>query len=91
LEFFQKAIKELTAGLPSPSLQASLGKGIANPTALLQSPILILRHIEERVAADKIESAMFQIFEEGSIRTRDVGGTASTNEFADAIISKLGN
>ena len=65
------------------------GQGIANPTALLQSAILMLRHIEEREAADKIENAMLQIFEEGKVRTRDIGGTANTDEFADAIIGKL--
>ena len=61
------------------------GKGIANPTALLQSAILMLRHIEERTAAEKIENAMFKVFAEGKFRTPDVGGTASTDEFADAI------
>jgi isocitrate dehydrogenase (NAD+) len=66
------------------------GKGIANPTALLQSAILMLRHIDERVAADKVESALLGVFSEGRVRTRDVGGTASTDEFADAIIAKLG-
>jgi len=65
------------------------GKGIANPTALLQSAILMLNHIEERAAATKIESAMLKVFEEGTVRTRDIGGTASTDEFADAIISKV--
>ena len=65
------------------------GKGIANPTALLQSAILMLRHIEERAAADKIETAMLNVFEEGKVRTRDVGGSASTDEFADAIIAKM--
>ncbi|HEV8589285.1 MAG TPA: isocitrate/isopropylmalate family dehydrogenase, partial [Pyrinomonadaceae bacterium] len=65
------------------------GKGIANPTALLQSAILMLHHIEERGAADKIERAMLRVFEEGKVRTRDVGGTATTNEFADAIISRI--
>ncbi len=65
------------------------GKGIANPTALLQSAILMLRHIEERAAADKIERAMLTVFEEGKVRTRDIGGSASTNEFADAIIAKM--
>jgi len=65
------------------------GKGIANPTALLQSAILMLRHIEERDAAQKIETAMLTVFEEGKVRTRDIGGTASTDEFADAIISKI--
>jgi isocitrate dehydrogenase (NAD+) len=66
------------------------GKGIANPTALLQSAILMLNHIEERAAAKKIEDAMLTVFSEGQIRTRDIGGTASTNEFADAIIGKIG-
>jgi isocitrate dehydrogenase (NAD+) len=65
------------------------GKGIANPTALLQSAILMLRHIEERTAADKTENAMLAVFEEGKIRTRDIGGTATTDEFAYAIIGKM--
>src|SRR5438128_2032635 len=63
------------------------GKGIANPTALLQSAILMLRHIDERAAADKIETAMLKVFTEGTVRTRDIGGTATTDEFADAIIA----
>ena len=66
------------------------GKGIANPTALLQSAILMLRHINERAAADKIETAMFTVFEEGQVRTHDIGGTSSTDEFADAIIGRIG-
>jgi isocitrate dehydrogenase (NAD+) len=65
------------------------GKGIANPTALLQSAILMLSHIEEREAAEKIETALFEVFSEGNVRTRDIGGTATTDEFADVIISKL--
>jgi len=65
------------------------GKGIANPTALLQSAILMLRHLGERQAADRIEAAMLKVFQEGTVRTRDIGGTATTAEFADAIISKL--
>ena len=66
------------------------GQGIANPTALLQSSILMLRHIGERDAADKIEHALMTVFEEGKVRTRDIGGTAKTAEFADAIISRMG-
>jgi isocitrate dehydrogenase (NAD+) len=65
------------------------GQGIANPTALLQSGILMLRHINERAAAEKIEKAMLTVFMEGKVRTRDIGGTAKTAEFADAIIQKL--
>ena len=65
------------------------GQGIANPTALLQSGILMLRHIGEREAANKVENAMLGVFEEGKVRTRDIGGTANTAEFADAIIAKI--
>lgn len=65
------------------------GQGIANPTALLQSGILMLRHIGEREAADRVETAMLSVFEEGKVRTRDIGGTAKTAEFADAIIQKM--
>src|ERR1043166_383529 len=65
------------------------GHGIANPTALLQSGILMLRHLGEREAADKTENALMQVFEEGTVRTRDIGGTARTAEFADAIIQKM--
>lgn len=65
------------------------GRGIANPTALLQSAILMLRHIEERTAADRIEGAMLTVFEEGKVRTRDIGGSANTDEFADAIIAEM--
>ncbi len=65
------------------------GQGIANPTALLQSGILMLRHINERAAAEKIEKAMLAVFAEGKVRTRDIGGTAKTAEFADAIIQKM--
>jgi len=65
------------------------GQGIANPTALLQSGILMLRHINERAAAEKIEKAMLAVFAEGKVRTRDIGGTAKTAEFADASIQKM--
>src|SRR5262245_51856125 len=65
------------------------GQGIANPTALLQSAILMLNHIEERAAASRIETAMLKVFAEGRVRTRDIGGTSSTGEFADAIIQEI--
>ena len=65
------------------------GQGIANPTALLQSGILMLRYIGEREAADRAENAMLKVFAEGKVRTRDIGGTAKTAEFADAIIHAM--
>jgi len=63
------------------------GQGIANPTALLQSGLLMLRHLGERDAAQKIEGAMLKVFTEGNVRTRDIGGQAGTMEFAEAIIA----
>ncbi len=65
------------------------GQGIANPTALLQSGIMMLRHLGEREAAGRIENAMFTVFRAGNVRTRDIGGTAKTSEFARAIIESF--
>ncbi len=65
------------------------GQGIANPTALLQSGILMLRYLGERDAADKVETAMLKVFVDGKFRTRDIGGASSTYEFADAIINTM--
>jgi isocitrate dehydrogenase (NAD+) len=65
------------------------GQGIANPTALLQSSILMLKYLNEREPAERIETAMLKVFEEGKVRTRDIGGTARTSEFADAIIQAM--
>ena len=65
------------------------GQGIANPTALLQSGILMLRYLGQRAPADKIETAMLKVYAEGAVRTRDIGGTAKTSEFADAIIAAM--
>jgi len=65
------------------------GKGLANPTALLMSSILMLDHIGERSAADRIEAALKRVYVEGKHTTRDVGGKAGTQEFADAVIAEL--
>src|SRR3712207_1996214 len=65
------------------------GQGVANPTALLQSAILMLRYIGEREPAQRVEGAMLKVFREGKVRTRDIGGTAHTTEFTDAIIAAL--
>ncbi len=65
------------------------GQGIANPTAILMSAILMLRHLGEMDAADRTEKAMLDVFAEGKFLTRDLGGTAKTNEFAAAIVEKL--
>jgi isocitrate dehydrogenase (NAD+) len=65
------------------------GQGIANPTALLQSGILMLRYLGERDAAEKVEKAMLKVFADGKVRTRDIGGEAHTAEFAKAIIAEF--
>jgi len=61
------------------------GQDIANPTALLLSAVLMLRHIGENAAASRIMSALGRVLLEGSTRTRDLGGRASTTAFSDAI------
>lgn len=61
------------------------GKNFANPTALLLSAVLMLRHIGEGAAADRIMTALHHVFESGTSLTRDLGGKASTFEFADAV------
>jgi isocitrate dehydrogenase (NAD+) len=65
------------------------GQNVANPTALLQSGVLMLRHLGEREAADRVERAMLKVYREGKVRTRDVGGTARTNEFARAVVEAM--
>ena len=65
------------------------GRGIANPMALLHSAVLMLRHVNEGAIADRIMTALAAVLGEGKIRTRDLGGTASTMEFAEAICARL--
>jgi isocitrate dehydrogenase (NAD+) len=65
------------------------GKDLANPTAVMQSAVLMLRHVGENAAADRMHSALEQVFSEGKKTTRDIGGKAGTSEFADAVIAAL--
>jgi isocitrate dehydrogenase (NAD+) len=65
------------------------GKGLANPMALLLSGVLMLRHIDEGAIADRVMTALGDVLSEGTVRTRDLGGTSSTIEFTDAICRKL--
>jgi isocitrate dehydrogenase (NAD+) len=64
-------------------------KGIANPTALLLSAIMMLDHLGEANAARRIENALHAVYREGKSLTRDVGGTATTAQFTDAVIHAL--
>jgi isocitrate dehydrogenase (NAD+) len=65
------------------------GKGYANPTALIQSAVMMLRHIGEQSVAQRIETALTEVYREGNVRTRDLAGTASTDDFASALSAKL--
>jgi isocitrate dehydrogenase (NAD+) len=60
-------------------------KNLANPTALLLSGLMMLQHIGERPAAERIRTALTAVLAAGVVRTHDLGGTASTTEFTDAI------
>jgi len=65
------------------------GKGFANPTALLMSSALMLDHLGERTTAERIQNALETVYREAKHTTRDVGGKAGTEEFADAVIAAL--
>ena len=65
------------------------GRGIANPTGLMQSAVLLLKHLGERTAAARLQAAIYRSYAEGRYLTPDVGGSASTSEFADAVVRNL--
>src|SRR2546425_1194875 len=65
------------------------GKNLANPTALLLSSLLMLRHINESAMADRGMKALGHVLADGKGRTRDLGGRASTIQFTDAIFRRL--
>jgi isocitrate dehydrogenase (NAD+) len=65
------------------------GQDVANPTALLLSALMLLRHIGEHAAADLIFGALSQVFVTGTALTRDLGGTASTTVFTDAVVAEI--
>ena len=65
------------------------GRGIANPTALLLSAVLMLKHLDERERATKVQTALEKVLAEGKVLTRDLGGQATTLQFTDAIIRAL--
>jgi isocitrate dehydrogenase (NAD+) len=65
------------------------GKDVANPTALLQSAILMLRYLDETAAADKAQKALETVYAAGKTLTRDVGGTAGTTQFTEAVLAAM--
>ena len=65
------------------------GLNKANPTALMLSGVLLLRHIGEQAAAERVEDAIRSVIAEGQTVTYDLGGSAGTSDFADAIVARL--
>ena len=61
------------------------GKGLANPTALVQSAVMMLHHLGETEAANKIEKSIIEVYRRGDMKTADLGGSASTTEFTEAL------
>jgi isocitrate dehydrogenase (NAD+) len=62
------------------------GKGLANPTALLMSAVMMLRHLDLMEQATRIEDAVRKVYTEGKVRTGDLGGKAGTKDFTQAVI-----
>ena len=65
------------------------GMGVANPTAMLQSAVLMLRYLNEREAAELIEKALIYTLATKNVRTRDLGGSAGTIEFTEAVVASM--
>ncbi|MBX3262765.1 MAG: isocitrate/isopropylmalate dehydrogenase family protein [Labilithrix sp.] len=65
------------------------GMGLANPTALIQSGVMMLHHLGEHAAAQKIEKGLLATFESG-VRTADLGGNAGTEEYTRALCEAIG-
>ena len=65
------------------------GQNKANPTALMLSGVLMLRHLGEQTAAGKVERAIRDVIAEGKSVTYDLGGSAGTSDFADAVVARL--
>jgi isocitrate dehydrogenase (NAD+) len=66
------------------------GKGIANPAAQMLAAAMMLDHLDELERGSRIRSAIEQTIVEDKVRTRDLGGTASTREFGDAVAKRVG-
>ncbi len=65
------------------------GKGLANPTAMMFCSVMMLRHLKETEAAGKLKAAVETVYAEKKHTTKDVGGSATTNEFTDAVITAM--
>lgn len=67
------------------------GQNKANPSAIILSAVMMLQHIGESDAAEKIQKSLAKVIKEGKHVTIDLGGTAGTSEFTEAIINEIKN
>ena len=65
------------------------GRNLANPTALMRSALMMLRHLDMDEEADRAWEALKAVIVEGEVRTGDIGGSASTTEFTEAVLGRL--
>lgn len=65
------------------------GKHVANPTAMILSATLLLRHLGLDAKADRISQAVYDVLKDGKVRTPDIGGTSTTEDFTNAVLNKL--
>ncbi len=65
------------------------GRNLANPTALLLSAVMMLRFLDEDAVADRVARALHAVLTEGQVRTRDMGGQATTTEYTEAICRRI--
>lgn len=65
------------------------GKNLANPTALLRSALLMVRHLGEHAASTQIRNALERVYRHPEKLTRDIGGQSGTSQFADAVIEEM--
>jgi isocitrate dehydrogenase (NAD+) len=65
------------------------GKGVANPTALLLSAVMMLDHLSEPELARRLERGVMKVYADGKVRTTDLGGKALTKDFTQAVIDAM--
>jgi isocitrate dehydrogenase (NAD+) len=65
------------------------GRGVANPTAVILSAVLMLRYLGEKSAADRVENAIRSVYSLGTARTGDLGGTATTEDFVASVLAAM--
>ena len=65
------------------------GKGVANPSAMITAATMMLRHVDERAAANRIDAALEKVLWRGDCLTRDLGGMATTKRFSEALIREI--